>query len=182
MKYALILCIAACILGPIIAGVVLNSCKATQQSLTQIETMPQADFDVTQARVDLILRVTIHRVVTAGNPSDSDLLARQAILGLAATTFATIAENPMSVVGPSLLSIGLRDAGFSDDESMLCIIIAEDYLNGRFAWGVTGQPLGPRSREMLNTISRAIRAGSLGTPTEKEMTEASQLVPQADSL
>lgn len=181
MKTIILAAVAIFILM-MVASTVILGCQATKEAATKIEAMPQEDFDVTEARVGLILRVTVYRVMTAGNPTESELLARQSLLGLSANIIAGLADDPTTVAGPMLLSKALRKAGFRDDEAMLVIIITEDFLRGQFNWGVPGEPLGARARQMLRTVANALRSGSLEVPSEEEQVEVTALVPGANSL
>jgi len=149
------------------------SCKATAEATARVELMPQADFDVTRARVDLLARVVSARLV-AENAASVETMET------AATALDFLATDPLATVGPTMLTDALRKAGLSSDEVLLAIVLVEDYVRSRFSWGETTAILGPRARDLIGTVASAIRRGAAGGVTDADQVEANSLLAESE--
>lgn len=131
---------------------VLASCS----SLGQLESLPPDEFEALQARTSLVTRVVAHR---AEIPQER--------LDTVADALSIVAADPLALAGPNVITRALQDAGLTDQEAMLAVMLVEDFLRARFSWGTTTSPLGPNARALLLTVAAALRA-PIVTPDEEQ--------------
>ena len=138
----------------------------------QLEQMPAEDFEVLQSRCDILTRVVAARALADGK-------VRPETFEAVADALQIVAADPLALAGPNVITRALEDAGFTDQEAMLALLLVEDFLRARFNWGATTSPLGPNARALVLTVSNAIRVAINGDVTADEFAAGSAMLESA---
>lgn len=139
--------------------------------LASLETMPEQDFNVLEARADLVTRVLGARLIQEG-------ALTQAQLDDAARALKIAAGDPLALAGSNVLTEALERAGFTNQEALLALVLVEDFLRSKVSWGPAGSPIGPRARRLLETLAGSLEAAGRVDPTDAEKAKAAELVPE----
>ena len=134
------------------------------KSLPDFEAIPQAEFDAAMADTHLLVKVAAKRLIADGK-CDPVLVEN------VAATLAFAATDPLVLGGPNVVTDALKKAGFTDEEILLTIRMAEAALRQNFNLGAIGSPLGPHARLLLQTISAALHE-AVAAPVEHGSTES----------
>jgi hypothetical protein len=148
-----------------------TSCTSTsggQQGVESIEDLSEEEYQRWKLYIDLGVKVGARRLLTEGAVTKKELKT-------AATAIRAVANGPVQAGTESILRSALEDAGFTNEEAMLIILIAENELKSRGALeGVLNGEglvtLSPRTKEILNVIADSLEAARV-TPTEQQIFE-----------
>lgn len=138
----------------------------------QLEQIPAEDFEVLQSRAEILTRVVTARAITDGKVKPDTFAAF-------ADALSIVAADPLALAGPNVITRALQDAGLTDQEAMLAVMLVEDFLRARFAWGATTSPLGPNARALLLTVANGMRAAIAGQVTPEDIAAAEPLIESA---
>lgn len=160
-------------LGILFAAPVLVTGCASSGQRAQIEAMDPSSLATVQARVDIITRVLAARLVESGKVSTGTIQD-------AATYLEIAAGDPLALSGPNAITGALARAGFTDQESILALMLVEDFLRSRLDLGPAESPLGPNARALLMTVADALRASAVGV-TDEDQAKADAAIQEASN-
>lgn len=135
----------------------------------QLEQITPEEFEVVQDRTDILTRVIAARALAEGK-------IKPELLTTVADALAIVAADPLALGGPNVLTRALEDAGLTDAEAMLALMLVEDFLRAKFSWGATTSPLGPNARALVLTVANSIRAAVAGQVTPEDIAAAEPLI------
>lgn len=139
----------------------------------RIEAMSEAEFASMSLKVELITRALLGRLVK------EELIEPKTISRIADAVDAVRSDQDLVLVGTGLVSKRLKADGWTDDEVLLAVMLVEDYVRKRGGIGEQGLPLGPHARELLKTISVALRQAAGGGSTTSEDEAAERALAEA---
>jgi len=168
------LLIAGLVTLTLFGGAVSTGCVGTndgEQGIEFIEEMSEADWARRQLILSLGVSVGANRLVEAGVVSQTDL-------ELAAATLEIVRDQELIAGATSLITPALENAGVTNAEIQLLLLVVEQELlrRGALQWlDENGQvALSPRTRELLTTIANSLRTATSMTTTE--ISEATSLL------
>lgn len=144
---SIVFCLLACALCAPLVNVA--GCR-TLQALPQLEDLDQAQFDAVQADCALIAKVGAARLLLDGKASAETV-------GAVASALEIAASDPLATGGPTFITDALKRAGWTDDEVLLALSLAEGALRQHISMGETIGPLGQRARSLLSTVAASLR-------------------------
>jgi hypothetical protein len=151
------------------------SCVSTdqgQQGLVALENMEEAEYNKWKLYVSLGVKVAANRLLEEGTVEAEELELAASVLETLEGT--TVLEGAQSLVRPAL-----ENAGLSNDEVMLVLLVAEQELLSRtplvsLVDSETGTlSLTPRSKELLLLVAESLRTAL--ELTEEEEAEVERL-------
>lgn len=137
------------------------------QGVEALEQMSQLEYDNWKLYISLGVKIGARRLLDEGIVSASDLAT-------AASVVENVSTKPILPGATSLLEGPLTEAGFTNDEAKLVLLIVERELLSRN--GLTGvlDPetglvnLAPRTKEVLQLVATSLRGATEVTPAEFE--------------
>jgi hypothetical protein len=132
-------------------ALLLTSSCVGPRSLPEFEAMPEDQAQAYIANAALIAKVGAHRLLEEGKVRPLEIGAIASVLELAAS-------DPLTLGGPNLITNALRNAGFTDDEILLALSLAEAALREQVSLGDGASPLGVHARLLLSSVAASLRA------------------------
>lgn len=119
-----------------------------------LELMTDMEFNKWKLYIELTTRVGATRLMEQGAISPAELT-------MAANAIDNIKNQPVDAAAGALIVPALQNAGFTNDEAMLVLLIVEQELlaRGALRWinPDTGQlDLSPRTEEVLHVVATAL--------------------------
>lgn len=146
-------------LAPIIAVACLGavSCTSTEngKSIQGLEEMTDVDFNKWKLYLQLGTQIGANRLLKSGAVSESDL-------EIAATALETLRDQDVVPGVESGITTALEDAGLTNEEVKLLLLIVEQELLARGAldWinpDTQMVELSPRTQDLLTLIAKSLR-------------------------
>lgn len=160
--------IAPVILMLALFGGAISGCVATQdgeQGVEALESMTDLEFNKWKLYVTLGTKIGANRLLAEDVTTETEL-------NLAATALETVRDQSVVPGATSLIVPALQEAGLTNDEVQLLLLIVEQELlqRGALDWidpntGVVA--LSPRTKELLTAVADSLRAAT--NISEKEM-------------
>jgi len=161
--------IAPTILVLALAGGALSGCVLTgdgEQGVEFIEGMTDLEFSKWKIYIQLGVKVGANRMLEEGTVTEEEL-------DIAAAALEAVRDEPIIPGAASLIMPALAEAGLTNDEVQLLLLIVEQELlsRGALEWvdpetGVIS--LSPRTKELLTVVADSLRAAELLTDEEFE--------------
>ena len=153
------------VLAAVLSAGAVSGCLATGDGGIQaIEQMSDSDYAKWRLYVTLGVKIGANRLLGEGMVSVDEL-------ELIASTLEALRDQSFMQGGQSFILPALREAGLTNDEITLVMLILEQELleHGALSWidSDTGLiALSPRTKEVLTDVVVALRSAAVITPAE----------------
>lgn len=156
------------IVGVLAIGAISGAgCVSTggEHGIEALEQMSDLEYNNWKLYISLGVKVGARRLLDEGIVSITDLT-------VASTVVDSVATSPIVPGATSLLEKPLEDAGFTNDEAKLVLLIVEQELLARGGLSGVLDPetgvfkLAPRTQEVLQLVASSLRSVTEITPEE----------------
>lgn len=147
----------------------ISGCMSTsdgEQGIEALEAMTDVEYNKWKLYLQLGTKIGANRLLASETVTEGEL-------ELVATTLETVRDQSIVPGTTSILTSALDDAGLTNDEVALLVLIVEQELltRGALEWidPETGLvALSPRTKDLLTTIADAFRSATLVSDEEAQ--------------
>lgn len=161
--------IAPAVLVLALAGGSISGCMTTndgEQGIEALEGMTDLEFNKWKLYVSLGTKIGANRLLAEGLVTEEEL-------DIAATAIETARDQSVVPGSTAIITPALQEAGLTNDEVQLLLLIVEQELMSRGALDWIDPETGlvafsPRTKELLTAVADALRAAETITDNEVE--------------
>lgn len=161
--------IAPAVIVLALAGGAISGCLSTgdgEQGIEALESMTDLEFNKLTLYVTLGTKIAANRALAEGAVTEEEL-------DLAATALETVRDSSVVPGATSIITPALEEAGLTNDEVQLLLLIVEQELlsRGALEWldPATGLvAFSPRTKSLLTSVADSLRAAALLTEEEAQ--------------
>jgi len=144
----------------------VGSCVSTNNgpAIVNIDAMPDVEYNRWKLYIQLGVKIGANRLL-------QEKVVTEAELKSAATVIDTLRDQTLIPGASHYIADALQKAGFTNDEAVFLLLVVEGELEARgaFKWvnPVTQVlELSPRTKDLLTTVSGALRSATVVTDEE----------------